>query len=98
MTGGVALTFRLILLIGLAVALVILVGGALAVSRIDLASVASGYLSDKIGRKLTIGTAKLHFGNPVQIELGGVSLANMPVSYNRKFYLVVSFVHLFLLD
>jgi uncharacterized protein involved in outer membrane biogenesis len=77
-TGGVALTFRLILLIGLAVALVILVGGALAVSRIDLASVASGYLSDKIGRKLTIGTAKLHFGNPVQIELGGVSLANMP--------------------
>ena len=43
----------------------------------DLAATASGYLSDRIGRKLTIASARLHLGNPVQIELSGVALANM---------------------
>jgi uncharacterized protein involved in outer membrane biogenesis len=71
------LSFRRILLIGLAVVLIALAGGAVALSRIDLASTAAGYLSDRIGRKLTIASAKLHLGNPVRIELGGVSLANM---------------------
>ena len=71
------LPFRRMLLIGLAVALIVLAGGAVALSRIDLASTAAGYLSDRIGRKVTIASAKLHLGNPVRIELGGVSLANM---------------------
>ena len=43
----------------------------------NLAATASSYLSDRIGRRLTIASAKLHLGNPVRIELGGVALANM---------------------
>jgi len=44
----------------------------------DIAKLASGYLSDRLGRKLTIASARLHLGNPVGIELGGIRLANMP--------------------
>ena len=62
---------------GLAVVLIALVGSTIALSRIDLASTASDYLSNLIGRKLTIASAKLHLGNPVRVELSGVSLANM---------------------
>jgi uncharacterized protein involved in outer membrane biogenesis len=76
--GGPTLSVRRILLIGLAVLLVALIGGIFALSRIDLARTASDYLSDRLGRKLTIASAKLHLGNPVRIELGGVALANMP--------------------
>jgi uncharacterized protein involved in outer membrane biogenesis len=64
-------------LIALAVVLIALIGGIVALSRIDLATTTSAYLSDRIGRKLTIASAKLHLGNPVRIELHGVALANM---------------------
>lgn len=57
--------------------LIAVVGGTLALSRIDLASTTAGYLSDKIGRKLTIASVKVRIGNPVQVELRGVGLANM---------------------
>ena len=52
------LTFRRILLIGFAVVLVALAGGAVALSRIDLASTAAGYLSEEDARAL-VGTARL---------------------------------------
>jgi uncharacterized protein involved in outer membrane biogenesis len=65
-------------LVGLAVVLVALIGGAFAVGRMDLARTASGYLSERLGRKLTIASAKLHLGNPVRVELNDVRLANMP--------------------
>jgi uncharacterized protein involved in outer membrane biogenesis len=68
---------RRILLIGLAVVLMLLAGGAFALSRMNLAKTTSGYLSDKIGRKLTIASAKLQWGNPLRVDLGGVTLANM---------------------
>jgi uncharacterized protein involved in outer membrane biogenesis len=74
----IALSVRRILLIALAVVLTILVGGGIALSQIDLASAASGYLSERIGRKLTIASARLSLGNPVRIELRGVTVANMP--------------------
>jgi uncharacterized protein involved in outer membrane biogenesis len=64
-------------LIGLAVVLLAVAGGAIVLSRMDLAATASSYLSDRIGRRLTIASAKLHLGNPVRIELSGVALANM---------------------
>jgi uncharacterized protein involved in outer membrane biogenesis len=54
-----------------------LVGIVVALSRMDLAATASAYLSDKIGRRLTIASAKLHLGSPVRIELRGIALANM---------------------
>jgi uncharacterized protein involved in outer membrane biogenesis len=63
-------------LTALAVVLVALIGGVVVLSRIDLAATASAYLSDRIGRKLTIASAKLHLGNPVRIKLRGVALAN----------------------
>ncbi len=65
------------MLIGLAVLLLALIGGFVALSRIDLAKTASDYLSDRLGRKLTIASAKLTLGNPVRVEIGGVTLANM---------------------
>src|ERR1700753_4254125 len=43
----------------------------------DLGKLASDYLSDRLGRKLTIASARLHIGNPVRIEISGVRLANM---------------------
>ena len=43
----------------------------------DLAKLASDYLSDRLGRKLTIASVRLHLGNPVRMEIGGVRLANM---------------------
>jgi uncharacterized protein involved in outer membrane biogenesis len=64
-------------LIGLAIVLLALAGGAVALSRMDVAQTVSAYLSNRIGRKLTIASAKLHLGNPVRIELSGVALANM---------------------
>jgi uncharacterized protein involved in outer membrane biogenesis len=76
--GGRALSFRRILLIGLAIVLVALIGGAVALSRMDLAKTASDYLTDRLGRKLTIASARLQWGDPVRVELSGVTLANMP--------------------
>jgi uncharacterized protein involved in outer membrane biogenesis len=77
MSGGHALSVRRILLIGFAVVVLALAGGAIVLSRMDLAATASSYLSDRIGRRLTIASAKLHLGNPVRIELAGIALANM---------------------
>jgi len=71
------LTFRRIALIGLMVVLIAIIGGGVMLSRIDLASTAAGYLSDKIGRKLTIASAKVKIGSPIRVELRGVGLANM---------------------
>ncbi len=75
--GDQRLTFRRIALIVLAIVLLAAIGGAAALSRVDLASAASGYLSDRIGRKLTIASAQWRFGTPVRVELHGVSLANI---------------------
>lgn len=69
---------RRILLIVMAVMVVALMGGAIALSRMDLAKTASGYLTDRLGRKLTIASLKLRWGDPVRVELSGVTLANMP--------------------
>ena len=69
---------RRISLIVMAVLLVVLIGGAVALSRMDLAKTASGYLTGRLGRKLTIASARLEWGDPVRVELGGVRLANMP--------------------
>ena len=57
--------------------LVVLAAGAVALSRMDLAKTASGYLTDRLGRKLTITSVRLRWGDPVRVELGGVTLANM---------------------
>ena len=62
----------------MALILVVLIGGAVALSRLDVAKMASGYLTDRLWRKLTIASAKLQWGDPVQVELSGVTLANMP--------------------
>src|SRR4051812_42952713 len=78
MIWGPGPLLRRIALIVLAVVLVTLIGGALALSRVDLAKTASDYLTDRLGRKLTIASAKLRWGDPVRVELGGVTLANMP--------------------
>jgi uncharacterized protein involved in outer membrane biogenesis len=68
---------RRILLTAVAVILIALIGGAVVLARMDLSKTASSYLTDRLGRKLTIASVRLHLGNPVGIEISGVRLANM---------------------
>jgi len=72
-----ALFFRRILLIILLIVPIALVVGVAFLMTTDLAKPASDYLSSRLGRKLTIASARLHLGIPVGIELSGVRLANM---------------------
>jgi uncharacterized protein involved in outer membrane biogenesis len=46
------------------------------VGHFDLAYPVSRYLSEKVGRKLTIGSLRVTLGNPVAVEIHAVSLAN----------------------
>ncbi len=55
-----------------------MLGAILIASTTDLAPFASRYASDRIGRKLTIRTLGIHLGTKLQVDLAGVSLANMP--------------------
>ncbi len=75
--GGCALFLRRILLIIAAAVPIALVLGIAFVMTTDFAKPASDYLSERLGRKLTIASARVRLGDPVGLELSGIRLANM---------------------
>jgi uncharacterized protein involved in outer membrane biogenesis len=52
-------------------------GGMFAVGQFNLAGPASRYLSQTTGRKVTIASMRVALGNPLTVDVSGVSLANV---------------------
>jgi hypothetical protein len=75
--GATVLTVRRIALILLIVVLLFTAGGVFAVGQLNLAGPVSRYLSQQAGRKVTIAALRVTLGNPLTVDMSGVSLANI---------------------